>query len=137
MMSKVFIFLAMYMAIVLLDSSAEGRRGARSQAYERNNTDTCTTNDECKGRKVCNIENGNCVRCIEDSDCRTGKRGTAKMEMARRSQNRGQRSGQFCFVYKCQDTLPANATCIKDSWCTSGMCQNGECAEGKTAKYGY
>ena len=141
MLSKVFFFLAISMAIVAL-SSAKRERGGRGG--NQDNNDGACTNDKCKGSKVCDIENNRCVKCIQDSDCSTGKSMVAKSPYTRRGVTnrkgtvrqffREQRTGQFCFVSKCQDTLPLKATCIKDSWCTSGMCKNGTCSEGKDGK---
>ena len=180
MMSKVFAFLVISMATVSLSSPAaglpDGRNSPDGKMFfnfgryfgRKNNDRTCTTNDECKGTKtkVCDIENNRCVKCIQDSDCRTGKAllyrslgydkhdrvhqpvpvergqrtrtdGKAAPLTARRiaAPVRGQRNGQFCFFNKCHDTLPGKATCIKDSWCTSGMCNNGVCAKGKSGRY--
>ena len=132
-----FVFLAVFIASASLGSPVAGLPDGRNLLDGRNNDGTCNTNEECKGRKVCDIENNRCVnKCIEDSDCRTGKAAPVVGKMMRRG-DRGQRTGQFCFLFKCQDTLPGKATCIKDSWCTSGMCKNDKCAEGKTGGRGY
>ena len=128
-MSKCFVFLALFLAL------PAGYIAPR--VAEQNNTDgTCTTNDDCMGRKVCNIKNNRCVmvKCIEDSDCMPSK--IHRMDTYR-DMTRGQRTGKFCFLYKCKASLPSKATCFKDSWCTSGMCKNGKCAKGKTGKSGY
>ena len=179
MMSKVFVFLVISIATVSLSSPAAGLPDGRNLPNGRNSPDgemffnfgrdggrktndrTCTTNDECKGTKtrVCDIEHNHCVKCIQDSDCRTGKAllyrslGNDKHDRVHYRDvpvqvpvpvERGQRhagpavattrkhdGGQFCFLNKCKDTLPGKATCIKYSWCTSGMCENGVCAESK------
>ena len=130
-MSKVFLFLAVSTAIVALGSAK------REREHRNNNEGACTTNDECEGSKVCDIENSRCVKvkCIEDADCKTGRAAQYRNAHLDRQFFR-QMTGQICFISKCKDTLPLKATCIKDSWCTSGMCQNGECAEGKSGRFG-
>ena len=117
------------------DDDCKGRKVCNlenNRCVKNNRNGTCTTNDDCKGSKVCNMENNRCVRCIEDSDCRTGNNNQNATIV-----EGGQMTGQFCFISKCKDTLPANATCIKDSWCTSGMCKDGECAEDKAGRGQY
>ena len=144
MMSKVFVLLAISMATVSLGSPAAGLPDRRNWP---------------DGKMFFNFgrDGGrrNKDKCIQDSDCRTGKallyRSLGFDEHDRvhyrdvpAPVERGQRhagpavattrkhdGGQFCFVNKCHDTLPGKATCIKDSWCTSGMCTNGVCAESK------
>ena len=123
MMSKVFLFLAVSMAIVALGSAK------REREHRNNNEGACTTNDECEGSKVCDIEKSRCVKvkCIEDADCKTGR--ALLYRNAHLDRQTDEMTGQFCFLSKCKDILPLKATCIKDSWCTSKMCKNGVCAE--------
>ena len=78
MMSKVLVFLALSMIIAYFGScGVEARVKWRSEDI----AEACTTNEDCKGRRVCNTQDNRCVKCMEDSDCRTD---------------------QFCFMNKCK-----------------------------------
>ena len=108
-MSKFLIFLAISMAIVSLSSAWMSRLNLVGD--DRVNIGrSCTYNGDCNGRKICNTHYNRCVDCIEDSDCRRG---------------------QFCVLYMCRDTLPLEAACVEDSWCTSETCSDNKCADRK------
>ena len=54
-------------------------RGNRNTCDNNRCVASCTSDDECRGRKpVCNTDTSRCVRCNVDADCTNGNRNTCE-----------------------------------------------------------
>ena len=119
-------------------------------ASTRYKADTCSSNEECEGRKVCDVKVkqiggarftdrfdpdemeeteqaiGYCVRCVVDSDCQERAR-PARTVAARGGYRASAGAGAYCLQNKCKDKLSDGATCIKPTWCASGECVSNTC----------
>ena len=117
-------------------------------ASTRYKADTCSSNEECEGRKVCDVKVkqiggarftdrfdpdemeeteqaiGYCVRCVVDSDCQERARAIGGRSLRNRA---AAGAGAYCFQNKCKDKLSDGATCIKPTWCASGECVSNTC----------